>query len=148
MKVCAGLPGWAHWAEGDGAPADGALTLDAFAEASLGAYLATRDFTALHLVTATQAWRSLSEATALADDRLLRRRLWRAWFTTWLTIGRPEPDWDAVHRGPAGEAAWATQAEALFASRDEHRIKLAWSALIEWRHRGWPGYARVLEATE
>lgn len=145
MKACAGLPGWAHFAQGEGAPADEALTPEAFAEASLGAYLATRDFTALHLVTATHAWRSLAQGQGLAGDPALRRRLWRAWFTTWLTIGRPLPDWQAVHHGPASEAIWAAHAPALFASRDEHRIKLAWSALCEWRHRGWPGYARVLD---
>lgn len=145
MQACAALPGWAHWAEGEGAPADPALSLDALAEASLAVYLATRDFTALHLVTATHAWRGLSEAAGLVDDPLLRRRLWRAWFTAWLSIGRPAPDWEAVHRGQADESDWTARSDTLFASRDEHRIKLAWSALCEWRHRGWPGYARVLD---
>lgn len=145
MAACAALPGWAHFAQGDGAPADQALTLRAFAEASLGVYLATRDFTALHLVTAVHALRGLLASTGVDWTPPLRRHLWRAWFTTWLTVGRPAPDEQAVHQGAAGEADWSRQAAALHASPDEHRIKLAWSALCEWRHWGWPGYARVLD---
>ena len=49
---------------------------------------------------------------------------------------------------PASEADWQAAAPALAASRDDHGIKLAWTALDEWRLRGWPGYARVLQKAQ
>ncbi|MGA9521897.1 MAG: hypothetical protein WBV82_10550, partial [Myxococcaceae bacterium] len=65
--------------------------------------------------------------------------------TAWLSIGRPAPDFAAVHSAAADTPAWLPSAELLAATADDHRIKLAWTALDESRHRRWPGYARVLE---
>jgi Questin oxidase-like len=156
LQACVALPGFDDWVSGDDGPQAGALTVDALAEASLAVYLACRDFTALHLVTGLHAWRLLStwpadpsrpandQPVAAAADPL-PRGLWRAWLAAWVSIGRPAPDWDAVHAGTADEGCWVLAQSALLASRDEHRIKLAWSARAEWRHRRWPGYARVLE---
>lgn len=146
MRAASALPAFAAAISGADAPDDAALTLDALAEASLAVYLASRDFTALHLVTGCHALRQVLPHARLGDSqsRRILRGVWRAWLAAWVSIGRPRPDWVAVHAGTASEAAWATARPLLTASRDDHRIKLAWTALDEWRHRGWPGYARVL----
>lgn len=149
MQAASMLPAFTAAVSGTEAPDDAALTLDALAEASLAVYLASRDFTALHLVTGCHALRQVLPHARLGDDEQWRRTLrgvWRAWLAAWVSIGRPRPDWAAVHAGTASEAAWAAARQRLTASRDDHRIKLAWTALDEWRHRGWPGYARVLPA--
>jgi hypothetical protein len=150
LQACAELPGFEAAVAGPDAPGDDDLTLDALAEASLAAYLASRDFTALHLVTACHAWRLVIPWARLdeAQDRSARRGLWRAWLAAWLSIGRPALDLAAVHSGPAEETDWHDALPALAASIDDHRIKLAWTALDEWRHRGWPGYAKLLPARE
>lgn len=146
MQACAALPGFDAAANGADAPADEALTIDALAEASLAVYLASFDFTALHLVTACHAWRQVEPLARLdaAQTRIARRSLWRAWLAAWLSIGRPRPDWAAVHAGAASEADWLAALPAIAASPDDHRIKLAWTTLDEWRLRGWPGYARAM----
>lgn len=154
MRVVAALPAYERWAEGDRAPADAALTVDALAEASLAVYLACRDFTALHLVTGLHAWRVLADVlaappaapgiVAAAPPTSAARALWRAWLAAWLSIGAPAPDWAAVRTGTASEADWDDARPALLNSLDDHRVKLAFSARAEWRHRGWAGYARVL----
>jgi len=150
LQACAALPGFEAAVSGPQAPGDDALTLDALAEASLAVYLASRDFTALHLVTACHAWRLVEPWSGLDEIEACaaRRGLWRAWLASWLSIGRPVPDFTAVHAGHAGEADWQAALPTLASSPDEHRIKLAWTALDEWHHRGWPGYARVLPSRE
>jgi hypothetical protein len=146
MQSACALPGFATGITGPHAPSDAALTLDALAEASLAVYLASRDFTALHLVTGTHALRCVLPHARLdaQHQRRILRGVWRAWLAAWVSIGRPRPDWAAVHAGEAGEDAWLAARPLLAASRDDHHIKLAWTALDEWRHHGWPGYARVL----
>jgi len=150
LQACTALPGFDSAVAGEDAPTDAAIALDSLAEASLAVYLASRDFTALHLVTACHAWRTVEPLARLNADqaRIARRGLWRAWLAAWLSIGRPAPDFGAVHEGHASEASWQAALPALSASPDEHRVKLAWTALDEWRHRGWPGYARVLPAAQ
>lgn len=148
MQDSSALPGFGQAVQGPASPASSALTMDALAEASLAVYLASRDFTALHLVTGSHALRRVVPHAALneAQKRRLLRSVWRAWLAAWVSIGRPRPDWAAVHAGRASEADWTQARPLLAASRDDHQIKLAWSAREEWRHRGWSGYARVLPA--
>lgn len=149
MQQCAALPGFDDAVSGEASPSPAALTLESLAEASLAVYLGSRDFTALHLVTGCHALRLVLPHAKLdaAQTQAVLRGVWRAWLAAWLSIGRPRPDWVAVYLGgPASEADWQTALPTLAASRDDHRIKLAWTALDEWRHRGWPGYARVLPA--
>ncbi|MEK8033223.1 questin oxidase family protein [Ideonella sp. DXS29W] len=150
MQACAAMPGFDEFVIGARAPSDAALTLDAFAEASLAAYLASRDFVALHLVTACHALRLVLPHARLSPEqtRTVMRGFWRAWLAAWVSCGRPAPDWVAVRLGPAAvEAHWADALPTLTAQGDDHQIKLAWTALAEWRFRGWPGYARVLPAS-
>jgi Questin oxidase-like len=146
MRACVDLPGFGEAVDGPQAPVDAALTLDALAEASLAVYLSSRNFTALHLVTACHAWRLVEPHAGLSADqaRIARRGLWRAWLGAWISIGRRAADFEPVHAGSADEADWRAALPELAASPDEHRVKLAWTALDEWRHRGWPGYAGVL----
>lgn len=124
------------------------LSLDALAEASLAVYLATHDFTALHLVTGTHALRVILEAARaqglVVDEGQVLRTLWRAWLAAYVSIGRPVPAWALVHAGQAAETDWQQQLPALHASLNDHRVKLADAARQEWRHRGWPGYALCL----
>jgi hypothetical protein len=123
-------------------------SLPALAEAALAVYLATRDFTALHLVTGLHAARVLLARVPLDDGARTGalRPLWRAWLAAWVSIGSPAPDWAAVHAGSASEADWESVRPALFETPDDHAIKLADTAREEWRHRGWAGYARCLPA--
>lgn len=139
MAVAAALPGFAAHLP---LPR---LSLDALAEAALAVYLATRDFTALHLVTGLHAARVLLRAVPGLDEARLLQRLWRAWLAAYVSIGRPAPAWAVVHAGEAGEGDWQRALPAVFASGDDHRIKLADSAREEWRLRGWPGYALCLQ---
>lgn len=120
------------------------LGLDGLAEASLAVYLATHDFTALHLLTGLHAMRVLLEALPELDEGQVLPALWRAWLAAYVSIGRPAPAWDAVHAGRASEDDWAQALPALHGSANEHRIKLADAAREEWRRRGWPGYALCL----
>jgi hypothetical protein len=125
-----------------------APTADDLARASLATYLATHDFTALHLVTGVRAARVLSSGSVVDDATRAGAlaRLARAWLAAWVSIGAPAPDWAQVHAGIAGEDDWQAALPAIFASADDHVIKLADAAREEWRHRGWPGYARCLPA--
>ncbi|HEX5685942.1 MAG TPA: questin oxidase family protein [Ideonella sp.] len=151
MRRSTALPGFDDWVSGPRAPADAALTLDALAEASLAVYLASRDFTALHLVTGCHALRLVLPHARLdaARSQIVLRGVWRAWLAAWISIGRPAPDWLAVYLGgPASESDWQAALPALLAAANDHGIKLAWTALDEWRHRGWPGYARVLPTVQ
>lgn len=143
MRQAAALPAFAAAA---GALSISGLSLDALAEASLAVYLASRDFTALHLVTGGHALRRVLPHARLDDaqTRQVLRGVWRAWLAAWVSIGRPRPDWAGVHTGTASEADWSDALPALLAAPNDHAIKLACSARDEWRHRGWPGYARVL----
>ncbi len=125
------------------------LSLDDLAEASLAIYLATHDFTALHLVTGTHALRVLIEAAQARELDLdlprILRNFWRALLAAYIALRRPEPAWDLVHAGRADEADWQWALPGLFETLNDHRIKLADAAREEWRHRGWPGYALCLE---
>lgn len=126
------------------------LALEDLAEASLAVYLATHDFTALHLVTGTHALRELIEAARARDLALDLPRIlaafWSAWLAAFIAIRRPAPAWDRVHAGSASEADWEAALPALADTVNDHRIKLADAAREEWRHRGWPGYVLCLEA--
>jgi hypothetical protein len=147
MLRSAALPGFDDLVSGLRAPSDTALTVEALAEASLAVYLASRNFVALHLVTGCHALRLVLPHARLdaAQSQAVLRGFWRAWLAAWISIGRPAPDWVAVYLGgPASESDWHAALPAVLAAANDHGIKLAWTALDEWRLRGWPGYARLL----
>ena len=138
MQAAAALPGFDRYL------AMPRLNLDDLAEASLAAYLSTRHFTALHLVTGLHALRILLPRVKVDEGQVLRHA-WRAWLAAYVSIGRPALAWAAVHAGQASEVDWEAQLPALHASMNDHRIKLADSAREEWALRGWPGYALCLQ---
>jgi len=118
------------------------LALDGIARALLRAYAASGDFTLLHCVTGTHAFRLLGpyasdSSAALAD-------FWAAVVAAYIGAGAPSPhgwglkgdhalDWPAIH-------ARAVKRE------DEHDIKLAYSCWREWQHRGDDLYRRAASA--
>ena len=120
----------------------GSLALDAIAHALLRAYAATGDFTLLHGVTGTHAFRLL--APYAADSGAALVDLWAAVVAVYMGAGAPSPegwglkgddtlDWPAIH------ARAATR-------EDEHDIKLAYSCWREWQHRGDDLYRRAASA--
>ena len=118
------------------------LALDEIARALLQGYAASGDFSLLHGVTGTHAFRLLGpyagdSGAALAD-------LWAAVVATYMGAGSPPVtgwglkgddtlDWPEIH-------ARAVKRE------DEHDIKLAYSCWREWQHRGDDLYRRAASA--
>ncbi|MCI0589251.1 MAG: questin oxidase family protein [Planctomycetes bacterium] len=88
------------------------------ADAALRLYAATRDFTVLHLVTGTQAWRVLEPL--LPDRDLGRRYYWQAFAAAYVGLGTPEV-------GPplaASAASWDAILEETRGRDDDHDVKL------------------------
>ena len=120
----------------------GQLALDAIAIALLRAYAASGNFTLLHGVTGTHAFRLLAPYTS--DSGAALQDLWSSVVAAYLGAGAPPVegwglegsdalDWPAIH-------ARAVRRE------DEHDIKLAYSCWREWQHRGDDLYRRVASA--
>ena len=128
----------AHVASTDPAGMD----LDGIARSLLRAYAASGDFTLLHGVTGTHAFRLLAPYANDAPAAL--RDLWCALVAAYAGAGSPRVegwglagadslDWPAIH------------ARALD-REDEHDIKLAYSCWREWQHRGDDLYRRAASA--
>ena len=118
------------------------LSIDEIARALLRAYAASGDFTLLHGVTGTHAFRLL--APYAGDPQAAVLDLWNAIVAAYLGAGSPAADgwglkgsdgldWPEIH-------ARAVQRE------DEHDIKLAYSCWREWQHRGDDLYRRAASA--
>ena len=107
---------------------------------ALQAYVEREDFTLLHIVTGSHAFRVVQ---AYAGDRALARRyLWQAVLTAWLTVvtspGKsrsPQPGGDLLNEDDIAARA--------LRSRDDHVIKLCHSALCEYREYGDAGYLHI-----
>ena len=135
----AALPGFAAYV-GSTDPAQ--LDLDSIARAVLRAHAASGDFTLLHGITGTHAFRLL--APYASDSAAALGDLWSAIVAAYLGAGAPPVegwgieghdalDWPAIH-------AHAVRCD------DEHDIKLAYSCWREWQHRGDDLYRRVASA--
>ena len=118
------------------------LALDAIAIALLRAYSASGNFTLLHGVTGTHAFRLLAPYASESEAAL--RDLWSAIVAAYIGAGSPPVegwglqgtdalDWKEIH-------ARAVKRE------DEHDIKLAYSCWREWQHRGDDLYRRAASA--
>ncbi len=94
-------------------------TLARIAGAAVGIYAATRDFTALHTVTATHAVRIL--LPYVGDQRTAMKRHWQALVAAYVAIGTPAIDLDEGGEPPGWDALLA----AAVASDDDHDVKLA-----------------------
>ena len=103
-------------------------TLDELARIAVKIYLATADFTALHLVTACHAARVLEPY--LAQDAL--DHLATAMLAAYITIGRPSFD-VATFDAPD----WNTLAKKAIASNDDHDLKMVYSCREDDAVYGW-----------
>jgi len=103
-------------------------TLPELARIAVKIYLATGDFTALHLVTGCHAARVLEPY--LAPDAL--DHLATAMFAGYITIGRPAFD---VELFDAPD--WDTLAKLAIASNDDHDLKMVYSCREEDAAYGW-----------
>lgn len=93
-------------------------TLAALAAASVRLYLDSGDFTALHAVTGTHAYRMLEPF--IQPPELGLRYLWQALLAAYVSIGSPL----VVEPAAASIPAWNESLERARASVDEHDIKL------------------------
>lgn len=118
------------------------FTLDEVARAMLRAYAASGDFTLLHGVTGTHAFRLLAPFASDPDAALLD--LWSALVAAYLGAGSPPVDgWEL-----AGDDSldWPAIHARAVKCEDEHDIKLAYSCWREWQHRGDDLYRRAASA--
>jgi Questin oxidase-like len=133
---------WASTLPGFGAASSlriGGESLDSIARAAIRLHVASGDnFTALHGVTATHAYRMIEPF--VPDRSMGRRYLWQALVAVYVYIDAPNvgapvaggklPGWDQV----IAEAA---------ASDDDHKLKLTDIAREECRHYADPMYLRA-----
>ena len=104
--------------------------LDELARVAVAAYVATANFTALHMVTACHAARILQPF--LSPDALAH--LGEALLAAYGTIGRPHLDPVAA---PGGTPEHGVLAARAIASDDDHDHKFTYSCLEEESRYGW-----------
>jgi hypothetical protein len=104
------------------------VTLRDLARVAVLIYLATEDFTALHLVTGCHATRVLE--AYLAEDAL--EHLATSMLAAYVTIGRP-----AFDVTPTEASDWDTIAKLAIASNDDHDLKMVYSCREEESVYGW-----------
>jgi hypothetical protein len=115
------------------------LDLSAIAEFAISAYASFDDFTLLHAVTATHAFRLT--LPFVADPALAMRYLWRSILVAALSSGVPlHGDWPQVH---ADLPDWTDIAARAVESDDEHVIKLVYTAFAESQKYSNPLYQFV-----
>jgi hypothetical protein len=127
MQWASGLPGFA--------PASalrvGPGSLAAIARAVRRLYLGSGDnFTALHAVTGTHAYRMIEPFIDAADRAAGRRYLWQAVVAAYVSIGAPALQMPALTKLPN----WTEVAARAAASNDDHEIKLTDIAREEAEH--------------
>lgn len=94
-------------------------------------FLATGDFTILHLVTACHATRLLNPY--LGADAVSHLAI--AMLAAYASVGRP--DFDAGLRPSPNLPDWSALAARAIPSNDEHDLKLVYSCQQEEQHYGW-----------
>ncbi|MGH6891289.1 MAG: questin oxidase family protein [Dongiaceae bacterium] len=104
--------------------------------AAAAVYGATGDFTALHMVTGTQAVAVL--LPYVESPSVLLPWLWQALAAAYVAIDRPAlPNTDAIEAWRAAETpAWPDLLRNALAEEDEHSVKLCYSALFLGRLTG------------
>jgi hypothetical protein len=114
------------------------LTLNDLAAFGIAAYWAHEDFTLLHLVTGCHAFRLVLPYAG--DEPLALRYLWQAVLAARLTV---KPEQAATDHGEPGARDVTDIATLARTSRDDHVIKLCYSALCEYRQYGDDRYLRA-----
>ena len=115
------------------------LRLPDVAGFAISAYASFDDFTLLHAVTATHAFRLV--IPFIADSALATRYLWRSIMIAALSTGLPlHNEWpkEGAHR-----TGWADITARAIESDDEHVIKLVYTAFAEFRIYADPLYQFV-----
>jgi hypothetical protein len=115
MKAASELPEFAAQVN---ALAPGDTTLAALAASSVRLYIDSADFTALHAVTGTHAYRLLQPF--IEPPELGLRYFWQALVAAYISIGAPR----VVDPSSSAAPAWADSLARARASIDEHDIKL------------------------
>jgi hypothetical protein len=115
------------------------LALSDIADFALSAYASFDDFTLLHAVTATHAFRLITPF--ITDSDLATRYLWRAIMVAALSTRLPLHN--AWPKKGADMAGWANIAARAIESDDEHVIKLVYTAFAEFRIYADPLYQFV-----
>ena len=118
------------------------LALDAVAAALLRAYVASGDFTLLHGVTGTHAFRLLAPYTGDSGAALVD--LWAAAVAIYMGCGAPPVEGWALEGDDTLD--WPAIRTRAVKRDDEHDIKLAYSCWREWQHRGDDLYRRAASA--
>ena len=118
------------------------LALDAIARALLQGYAASGDFTILHGVTGTHAFRLL--APYASDSGAALHDLWTALVAVYLGAGAPPVEGWGLEGSDALD--WPEIHARAVRREDEHDIKLAYSCWREWQHRGDDLYRRAASA--
>jgi len=118
------------------------LALDAIAKALLRAYAASGDFTMLHGVTGTHAFRLL--APYASDSGAALNDFWTAVVAVYLGAGAPPVEGWGLEGSDALD--WPAIHARAVRRKDEHDIKLAYSCWREWQHRGDDLYRRAASA--
>jgi hypothetical protein len=107
------------------------LELGDLARIAVLIFLATGDFTVLHLVTACHATRLLKPYLAAdAVDHLAIATL-----AAYASVGRP--DFDAGRQAESNLPDWKALAGRAIPSNNEHDLKLVYSCQQEEQHYGW-----------
>jgi Questin oxidase-like len=115
------------------------LGLSDVAGFAISAYASFDDFTLLHAVTATHAFRLI--VPFITDSALATRYLWRSIMIAALSTGLPlHNDWP---KAGAHMTEWADIAARAIESDDEHVIKLVYTAFAEFRIYADPLYQFV-----
>jgi hypothetical protein len=114
MQSAAALPAFAGAVDAL-APGDG--TLRGIAAAALRLYLLGGDFTALHAVTGTHAFRLLSPHLPQPEQSV--RYFWQAIAAVYVSLGAP-----SLPEPPATAPAWELSLRKVVTSTDAHDLKL------------------------
>lgn len=128
----------AHVASTDPARMD----LDSIARALIRAYAASGDFTLLHGVTGTHAFRLLSPYAG--DPEAALAILWSSLLAAYAGAGSPRVEGWALRGDESLD--WAAIHVRALGREDEHDIKLAYTCWREWQHRGDELYRRAASA--
>lgn len=116
--------------------------LASIAAFSIALYNDTYDFTALHAVTATHAFRSLLPFILDKDDAL--NYFWRAIFASYLTVGAPCIEkLNRLDDVMAVQMSWEKIIDSARLSSDDHVVKFVYSCLEEYKHYHNPLYIKA-----
>jgi hypothetical protein len=123
-------------------PLSSAICLDDFRDAALYLYESQPNFTSLHCLTAVHSLRHIYNKAA-APERL-NAEMGSALIAAYLSIGAPKVHW-ADSAAPIDLDALKGDWEKLRNSSNDHAIKLAYSALEEYRDTGKDAYLHIIK---